>query len=243
MLRSRTPLLRAARSGRLAATRCASDVAGGAGSPTNGAKTAPRTAEQATATRSQANKSAVRHEAPPADVDVPLCNCLKRCSVQRVSKPGHTHGKLFFGCPDFAERPTRGCTYFQWVHDADNATPAASAPASSAELPLVPNGPPCECGKPSLELAVGRAGTNRGRHFYRCASGVNKIGTQNEPPCAFFLWKDPPPTDKDDRTVASGPDCLCGEPSIVLTVSKASPNIGRKFYKCRKGECSYFEWK
>mmetsp|Transcript_77697 Transcript_77697/g.180224 ORF Transcript_77697/g.180224 Transcript_77697/m.180224 type:complete len:571 (-) Transcript_77697:89-1801(-) len=42
-----------------------------------------------------------------------------------------------------------------------------------------------------------------------------------------------------------GPPCLCGQPSVALTVRKEGPNTGRIFYKCPmpQGEqCSYFQW-
>jgi hypothetical protein len=38
-------------------------------------------------------------------------------------------------------------------------------------------------------------------------------------------------------------DCLCGKPSIELTVRKESENKGRKFRRCGQAkDCKFFEW-
>ncbi|KAI6656591.1 DNA topoisomerase 3-alpha isoform X2 [Oopsacas minuta] len=36
--------------------------------------------------------------------------------------------------------------------------------------------------------------------------------------------------------------CYCGIPSILLTVRKAGPNTGKKFYTCNTSSCEYFVW-
>lgn len=157
----------------------------------------------------------------------------------RHGKPANV-GKLFWGC---AAGQRDGCGYFEWVDK-----PAAADSAALARA----RGPPCACGRPSVELTVSRQGANYGRRFYRCAHGVNALATLGERQCDFFQWADDAPpaaaAAAEPHAAAaaakahSGPLCACGAPSAQFRVAKIGANLGRKFYRCAKRECDFFKW-
>jgi len=118
---------------------------------------------------------------------------------------------------------------------------AALAPGVPEGDPQAPN---CACGQPSLVLTVRKEGPNMGRVFFKCSK------PQGEQ-CSYFQWADEPPRPASGSGPANpgqdtaGPACLCGHPSVTLTVRKEGPNTGRMFYKCPmpQGEqCGFFQW-
>ena len=46
----------------------------------------------------------------------------------------------------------------------------------------------------------------------------------------------------DSEGIDPRPNCICGNPAILLTVKKSGPNVGRKFYKCSHNDCQFFLW-
>jgi hypothetical protein len=187
--------------------------------------------------------------AHPAAPTAPLCDCLKPAVQRTVVKRGATHGRLFWGCSAF-NADKKGCSFFKWVGDAPlKPSTAAAAPA----------GPTCKCGEPSVMLTVSRPGVNFGRTFYRCTNGLVNLGTEAKESCDFFQWIDPvvpagaaapdaPPVPAAaaaaaDASDAAVPLCSCNKPAVLLRVTKASPNVGRRFLRCADSNCGkFFVW-
>eukprot|EP00438_Fugacium_kawagutii_P013048 Skav235115 [mRNA] locus=scaffold3581:46390:51715:- [translate_table: standard] len=101
----------------------------------------------------------------------------------------------------------------------------------------------CTCGEPALLLNVKKEGPNQGRPFFKCAK------QHPDQPCSFFEWADEPPRGASNVTQGgapqaqqAGPNCRCGQATLILTVKKDGPNQGRTFYKCAQGQCGFFQW-
>jgi hypothetical protein len=187
--------------------------------------------------------------ANPAPPTAPLCDCLKPAVQRTVVKRGPTHGRVFWGCGDFnaAQPDKKGCSFFKWVGDAPLKP---SSVASSAA------GPECKCGEPSVMLTVSRPGPYSGRTFYRCRNGLVNLGTESKESCDFFKWIDPAvsaaaaPDAPSSPSSSFGSDpsdpvtpvCGCNKPAVMLRVTKASPNVGRRFLKCADTKCGFFAW-
>ena len=129
----------------------------------------------------------------------------------------------------FSSPPSFSGSSFQPLGGSFATFAAPGAPPESSETRN------CSCGMPGLLLSVKKEGPNQGRSFFKC-------GKQHpEQPCGFFEWADEPPRQPGQApqgpqgpqsTLPPGPACLCGIPSITLTVKKAGPNQGRSFFKC-----------
>lgn len=112
---------------------------------------------------------------PPASG--PPCLCGQPSIQLTVRKEGPNTGRVFYKCgrPEQEGR----CTFFQWADE-----PAGGAGAPGGQPPNA-TGPPCPCGKPSVQLTVRKEGPNTGRLFYKCS---NPQGQQ----CNYFQWADEP---------------------------------------------------
>ncbi|XP_023395516.2 DNA topoisomerase 3-alpha isoform X1 [Loxodonta africana] len=61
---------------------------------------------------------------------------------------------------------------------------------------------------------------------------------QTGPPRALAQALPPPAAIAESNSVT----CNCGQEALLLTVRKEGPNQGRQFYKCSRGNCSFFLW-
>ena len=169
----------------------------------------------------------------------PPCTCGLPSNRFTCTEEGPNMGRFFFMC---GKPICEQCSYFQW---ADERMQAAAPGAKKGNDASAVQGPPCQCGLPSIQLTVRKEGPNTGRQFFGCCR-------QQGERCNYFQWADEPAPqlghggNNVGGQAATGPPCSCGTPSIQLTVRKEGPNTGRMFYKCMKpqgqGQCNYFQW-
>ena len=176
----------------------------------------------------------------------PPCSCGTPSIQLTVRKEGPNTGRMFYKC---SKPQGQGqCNYFQWADEPIQAL----GTGSNGGCPPAVAGPLCQCGQSSVQLTVRKEGPNTGRLFFGCAR-------QQGERCNYFQWADEvvqggmsaPQGDGGANfggpsvVAASGPSCICGQPSTQLTVRKEGSNIGRKFYKCSRPQgqgCDYFQW-
>mmetsp|Transcript_21416 Transcript_21416/g.49861 ORF Transcript_21416/g.49861 Transcript_21416/m.49861 type:complete len:585 (-) Transcript_21416:170-1924(-) len=163
--------------------------------------------------------------------------------------------------PEFAPPPSQGQGQFppqtRPAHAAPDpfgmpaaqpfAQPGMAEPQFFQPGPGGPGGPPvqpqetrpCACGQLASLCTVRKEGPNTGRSFWKCSN------------CGSFEWADEPPRppgagpqQPSAPPMQDGPPCLCGQPSLGLTVRKDGPNQGRIFFKCanQQAPCGYFQW-
>jgi predicted RNA-binding protein YlxR (DUF448 family) len=87
----------------------------------------------------------------------------------------------------------------------------------------------CQCGSPRARLIDGSSSNFPGRAYYSCQD-CNKFDWEKKPSAARILQQ------------AAAPECKCGKVSVERTVTKDSPNKGRKFWTCANRSCRFFEW-
>jgi len=158
------------------------------------------------------------------------CSCGQPAANFTVKKEGPNKGRIFFKCgKPQTEQP---CQFFEWADEAPRASrtfgsgpgPGNSGPSGGSSLP---DGPPCSCGIPTVQLTVRKEGPNQGRTFFKCNNQQNS--------CGLFQWA-------DEEAAPPGPPCQCGVPSSQRKVQKEGPNRGRPFFACPRKACDFFAW-
>ncbi|GFH49884.1 hypothetical protein CTEN210_06360 [Chaetoceros tenuissimus] len=90
----------------------------------------------------------------------------------------------------------------------------------------------CKCGTVREKRTAGESAKFPGRQYYRCDN------------CKAFDWADQSP--RKIFNTEAGPNCKCGKASVQRAVTMpGSPNKGRKFWCCAKGQyhgCKFFDW-
>lgn len=125
----------------------------------------------------------------------------------------------------------------------------ASQKAVESAHPAAPTAPLCDCLKPAVQRTVVKRGATHGRLFWGCSAFNNA----DKKGCSFFKWVGDAPLKPSTAAAApAGPACKCGEPSVMLTVSRPGVNFGRTFYRCTNGlvnlgteakeSCDFFQW-
>eukprot|EP00927_Polykrikos_kofoidii_P086909 TRINITY_DN9876_c1_g1_i2.p1 TRINITY_DN9876_c1_g1~~TRINITY_DN9876_c1_g1_i2.p1 ORF type:complete len:623 (+),score=168.02 TRINITY_DN9876_c1_g1_i2:75-1871(+) len=121
---------------------------------------------------------------PPAPTG-PMCVCQRPSTQRTVAKDGPNKGRPFFCCG-----AGRRCDFFQWADEEPPQkstlvpTPVRAGGGNASES--AGQGPPCQCGEPSVGRTVRKEGPNTGRPFFVCAKA------QGPTRCDFFQWGDQP---------------------------------------------------
>ena len=98
---------------------------------------------------------------PPEASETRNCSCGVPSQLLSVKKEGPNQGRQFFRCGK--EHPEQPCGFFEWA-DEPPRPPGQAAQGQS----MLPPGPPCSCGVPSITLTVKKSGPNQGRQFFKC---------------------------------------------------------------------------
>ncbi|KAI9290157.1 DNA topoisomerase [Umbelopsis sp. AD052] len=196
----------------------------------------------------------------------PNCDCNKPSVSRTVIKEGQNHGRIFFSCA-LPQDDSNRCNFFAW--EDDGATTSSSttfnppqAASSSTSAPI------CGCGQPAIQRRVIKEGANKGRLFYKCATGLS----HENGGCGFFEFQDEPPShtassatqsfimntspttmktyrnahEMGGSTSEPRKTCNCGLIAVSKKITKAdSVNRGKMFWTCPKeskfSRCNYFE--
>ena len=129
----------------------------------------------------------------------------------------------------------------------------------------------CDCGLPAASRTVSKDGPNQGRAFFTCGNpkmdgcnffqwidgqrkafdsskgNVSKFEKGSGMALSNAPLRHPSHISRHENNTSESKNsaCLCGLPSVRLTVNKAGPNQGKTFFKCPKPkdqQCNYFEW-
>lgn len=226
------------------------------------AKTAPSTPSTTTATTTTSSAPAA---AAHSDDVAPLCDCLKPAAQCTVNKAGPTQGRLFWGCADFTPGQKKGCSFFKWRGDAPplrEALPAASGPDCKCGQPsvmLTVSRTGHNFGRTFYRCNNGldKRGTlaRDSCDFFQWVDPHlvdDDAATSHPPSSSSSSVQSSSPVSAASAAQASVASaaadagrvalCGCNKPAVMLRVTKASPNIGRRFLKCADGKCGFFAW-